>query len=357
MVNMKQTKKEQAVTLIALVITIVILIILAVVSINMVLGDQGIFKKAQQAANSMHDTEVNTQMAFNSITDEMDKIIAGNNTQNPELTGPLLKDIAKPGDYVKYVPAEKKFTMKENGMSVTENGVTTNYTQIEEGIATGYDTEQTYNTSDYTGLWQVLYNDEEHGIQIISAGDVTNGQQLYIGNETSEEKAKQGYNSLVDTLNGFCSNYVDAKYATNGRCVGSNPINPSDKTNQNYELPFEYNGSTISGCKIEDENYLNDYNAMTNIATEENPTGIHNIGQNYYLASRKIAVGKSTIDFSTILMNNDVLACNDILRFTQEGIITLSAVSYAVRPCITLNDDIKIINGNGTSNMPYELIK
>ncbi len=82
---MKQTKKEQAVTLIALVVTIVILIILAAVSINMVLGDQGILKKAQEGANSMYDAEVNTQMAFNSITDEMDKIIAGTNTQNPEL--------------------------------------------------------------------------------------------------------------------------------------------------------------------------------------------------------------------------------------------------------------------------------
>ena len=83
--KMKQLKKESAVTLIALVVTIVILIILAAVSINMVLGDQGIFKKAQEGANSMHDAEVNTQMAFNSITDEMDKIIAGNSIQNPEL--------------------------------------------------------------------------------------------------------------------------------------------------------------------------------------------------------------------------------------------------------------------------------
>ncbi len=82
---MYQTKKEQAVTLIALVVTLVILIILAAVSINMVLGDQGIFKKAQQGANSMHDAEMNTQVAFNSITDEMDKIIQGNNTENPEL--------------------------------------------------------------------------------------------------------------------------------------------------------------------------------------------------------------------------------------------------------------------------------
>ena len=82
---MKQVKKESAVTLIALVVTLVILIILAAVSINMVLDDQGIFKKAQTAANSMYEAEVNTQMAFNSITDEMDKIIAGTNIQTPQI--------------------------------------------------------------------------------------------------------------------------------------------------------------------------------------------------------------------------------------------------------------------------------
>ena len=82
---MYQVKKEEAVTLIALVVTLVILIILAAVSINMVLGDQGIFKKAQEGANSMHDAEVNTQIGFNSITDEIEQALQGNNNQNPEL--------------------------------------------------------------------------------------------------------------------------------------------------------------------------------------------------------------------------------------------------------------------------------
>ena len=93
---MFQTKKEKGITLIALVVTLVILIILAAVSINMVLGDQGIFKKAQQATNAMHDAEVNTQASFNSITDEMDKIIQGSNTQNPELR----KDIPNPPEQI-----------------------------------------------------------------------------------------------------------------------------------------------------------------------------------------------------------------------------------------------------------------
>ncbi len=81
---MKEKRKNkqrtsQGVTLIALVVTIVILIILAAVSMNMVLGDQGIFKKAQEGANSMHDAEVNTQVGFNSITDEIDRITSGQN--------------------------------------------------------------------------------------------------------------------------------------------------------------------------------------------------------------------------------------------------------------------------------------
>ena len=82
---MYQIKKEKAVTLIALVVTLVILIILAAVSINMVLGDQGIFKKAQEGANSMYDAEINTQVGFNSITVEIDKILQGENNEQPQL--------------------------------------------------------------------------------------------------------------------------------------------------------------------------------------------------------------------------------------------------------------------------------
>ena len=43
----------------------------------MVLGEQGIFKKAQEGANLMYDAEVNTQAGFNSIADEIDKITSG----------------------------------------------------------------------------------------------------------------------------------------------------------------------------------------------------------------------------------------------------------------------------------------
>ena len=42
---------KKGITLIALVVTVVVLIILAGVSINAVIGDDGIIKKAQNSAN------------------------------------------------------------------------------------------------------------------------------------------------------------------------------------------------------------------------------------------------------------------------------------------------------------------
>lgn len=68
-------KEQKGVTLIALVVTIVVLIILAAVSMAMVLGDQGIFKKAQEGANAMHDAEVNTAKGFNALYDEIDALV------------------------------------------------------------------------------------------------------------------------------------------------------------------------------------------------------------------------------------------------------------------------------------------
>ena len=51
--SMKKSNKNSGITLIALVVTIVVLIILATVSINAVLGQNGIIAKAQEAKKHM----------------------------------------------------------------------------------------------------------------------------------------------------------------------------------------------------------------------------------------------------------------------------------------------------------------
>ena len=50
-------KKNKGITLVALVVTIVVLLILAGVSINAVVGDDGIIKKAKESANLTKESE------------------------------------------------------------------------------------------------------------------------------------------------------------------------------------------------------------------------------------------------------------------------------------------------------------
>ena len=54
----KQKNKQKGITLIALVVTIIVLIILVGVSINMVIGDNGIFGRIQEAKNKTEEAEI-----------------------------------------------------------------------------------------------------------------------------------------------------------------------------------------------------------------------------------------------------------------------------------------------------------
>ena len=53
---MKKSRKNNGITLIALVITIIVLLILAGISIAMLTGDNGILKKATTAKNTTNQT-------------------------------------------------------------------------------------------------------------------------------------------------------------------------------------------------------------------------------------------------------------------------------------------------------------
>ena len=52
MTRLNRLKSSQGITLIALVVTIVILLILSGVTINMLLGENGIIRTAQEAKNT-----------------------------------------------------------------------------------------------------------------------------------------------------------------------------------------------------------------------------------------------------------------------------------------------------------------
>ena len=68
---MYQTRKEQGITLIALVVTLVIMLILVAIAMNMVIGDNGLFNKAKDAVNTHYEAQSNELEALNNLTEEI----------------------------------------------------------------------------------------------------------------------------------------------------------------------------------------------------------------------------------------------------------------------------------------------
>ena len=79
--NLKRFKKNvKGITLIALVVTVIVLLILAGVAINLTVGDNGLFKRAQNAADTWQMTEQNEQSEMEQAGDFIEIYQRGVNT-------------------------------------------------------------------------------------------------------------------------------------------------------------------------------------------------------------------------------------------------------------------------------------
>ena len=80
-------KKNKGITLVALVVTIVVLLILAGVSINLVLGNNGIIAKAKDAETKSAEASQNDLKGMNGLVSEMEGALAGNGSTGNGNTG------------------------------------------------------------------------------------------------------------------------------------------------------------------------------------------------------------------------------------------------------------------------------
>ena len=71
----KIKKEEKGITLVALVVTIIVLLILAGVAISFTLGEDGIFKKAKDAADRMQNAASNEKIQIGELTNEITKVM------------------------------------------------------------------------------------------------------------------------------------------------------------------------------------------------------------------------------------------------------------------------------------------
>ena len=161
---------KKGITLIALVVTVVVLIILAGVSINAVIGDDGIIKKAQNSANLTKEAEV--KEAINRT------ILEFYLTNDYETLEDFLKAKAEDGSIDSVTKnADGTLTVKKGEYSVTVENKTNSSGGSGSGGSTGGETQTPEIT--VSGI-KVVADNTGTGSAITEADSVYLGNTLYI---------------------------------------------------------------------------------------------------------------------------------------------------------------------------------
>ena len=193
-------KETNGITLIALVVTIVVLLILAGVSINMVLGQNGIVTKAKDARDKTEQAKQNDLASMDQVVKDMDDILNDNGTSGGDDTPTETKTLVeafnagelKIGDYVEYKPTE---------------GQTYTSTTNENGWA-----DQTY-TVDITTTWRVLgLSDDGSQVLLTSGSPIKKNMDTSSTNDWDKDpylymKGAYSYVNCETMLNNICAIY------------------------------------------------------------------------------------------------------------------------------------------------------
>ena len=183
-------KKQSGITVVALVVTIVVLLILAGVSINLVLGENGLISNAKEARDKTKSAEVNEKTQMDSASDFIAEAV--NNTELPQTneTKPYM-----PGDSFTKVDG----TNLANGLTIQDSDGN-QYVWVEVPM-----TEEVYPTAK---LGITEFNDEaytkiENDLHTYTATyrnntsfrdewyeDTNNSTDWYTSNQYTEQKQK-----------------------------------------------------------------------------------------------------------------------------------------------------------------------
>ena len=161
---------KKGITLIALVVTVVVLIILAGVSINAVLGDNGIIKKANQAASVTKEAEVkeaiNRTILEFYLTDDYETL---EDFLKAKVTEGKIDSVTK--------NADGTLTVKKGEYSVTVENKTNSSGGSSSGGSTGGETQTPEIT---VGEIKVVADSTGTGTAITDTNSVYLGNTLYI---------------------------------------------------------------------------------------------------------------------------------------------------------------------------------
>ena len=193
MKNSKNTK-ERGITLIALVVTITVLIILATVSINTVLGDNGIIKRAQKARDSYQNSSTSEDEHMRQLANEMAEYDE-DGTTNPTAG----TKVAKPGTWTS---TEVTPIADGNGGTVPlPSGFYYVGGDYDTGLVISDKQDDTMNASGTSMGNQFVW------IPVSSDADLERTNFDENGQATAEEPADEEVDSVADCSEPYASGY------------------------------------------------------------------------------------------------------------------------------------------------------
>ena len=329
----------------ALVVTIVVLLILAGVSINLVLGDNGIVKKAQDAKTKTAEDQENMLKGMNQLADEINNALG----EKP----PVDLSKYKIGDYVNYI------------YDTAENYVLTSAT-------CGSSSNPTDGIPQTSGLkWRILNIDEANGtVDLISENPT--GTEVYFGNilgynngpHLMNEICKAQYSNKSLGVNARSINLLDMeKHLTAGGIVARNVYKYTSDTakygttktyTSNTKYPSLYAGQNGAGVDVAEANassILQDhtkgndpYEESKAIATTDNTSGTGNpltVTQTYY----NIPISTANYGEAYNVLNNST-AYWVASRYVNTN---SDVVGFGLRHASTYTDGYEMFGSNGNT--------
>ena len=238
-------KKNKGITLVALVVTIVVLLILAGVSINLVLGNNGIIAKAKDAETKSAEASQNDLKGMNGLVSEMEGALAGNGstgsgsgngntgsgnnfvTKNTEVTYP---------DGKVWIP--EGFKIAKGSASTVQGGVV-----IEDKDGNQFVWVPVATLADYKRTWYTEYDSFSSYSEALPEDEKTSVERykgFYIGRYEAGDKESTGTTkatfrtSSSDTSNSVTikADQVPYNYVTRTQAIS---LAEGFKTQQGYK--------------------------------------------------------------------------------------------------------------------------
>ena len=388
-------KRKNAFTLIELLAIIVILAIIAVITVPIMLNIIENAKKGAVTASAHgYKDAINkyylNKSSIDSSFDSLDGEYSINSNGYLSGTNETEEDVTYEISFTGNKPSRGFLTIKENEITgciqfdeykveiengkilTTEKGICKepNYARkvitINENATTDYEKSPYINYVDKNGntiLCRALYNDQTHGLQIITSNIIENNIYMGAGDKLYDEpdefkKAQLSYNNAIENLNNYAMNYLNTKYATDARSVGSESTvtNGMMENKNNGELlknpnNYAYLESFISsGTMGTDTHYGEtegtDYYTMQRL-------NINKIDNEYWLASRVNTYERAYADFFVrkVGVGGGIIYMS---LFRSAGNI-INTTSAGLRAVFLLKENVVISSGTGTSADPYVL--